>query len=506
MYLRSKKALANVITSLLLQFTLILSGFIIPWLIIRTYGSSVNGVIASITQFLAFFSLIEGGIGGVVRAALYKPLARNDVITVSRTLKSAEKFFKNISYVFIAFLLLMAIGYPYLVSYGFNKTFIFTLVIILGFRTISQYLFGMTYQILLQADQKSYLTSLLHIIAVVLSTIIATILINLGASIHIVQLFSAFIFVLKPIALHIYVKRKYKIINDATEDKSALKQKWDGLGHHIAYFLHNRTDIVLLTLFTNVIEVSVYSIYLMVATGIRNLTTTFASGIEAVFGDMIAKGEKESLENNFNIFEFLFFLLTTVLFTSAALLILSFVSVYTKGVTDANYFRPLFAYILLAAEAAYCIRLPYHSVVIAAGHFKQTRNGAFLEATINILFSLALVNYFGIIGVAFGTLCAVSFRTIQYALYLSKNILNRSILKFIKRILVNSSAIVITVFISRLIPLTVVDNYFQWVVYACKISAITFFVTIFINYIFYRKDMSGLINIFKKMLKKKINF
>ncbi|MDW7613457.1 polysaccharide biosynthesis C-terminal domain-containing protein [Peribacillus simplex] len=501
--MRSKKVLANVITSLLLQFTLIVSGFIIPWLIIRTYGSNVNGVIASITQFLGFFALLEGGVGGVVRSTLYKSLASKDVIAISRILKSAEKFFRRISYVFILFLLVMAIGYPYLVSDGFDKTFIFTLVIILGIKTIAQYFFGITYQILLQADQKSYVTSFFHIIAIIFSTIIATVLINLDTSIRIVQLFSAGVFILKPIGLHLYVKHKYKIITNCDEDKSALNQKWDGIGHHIAYFLHNRTDIVVLTLFTNIKEVSVYSIYMMVAVGIRNVTTTFSSAIEAVFGDMLAKREKESLENNFNIFEFLFFMITTILFTSAALLILPFVSVYTKGVTDANYFRPLFAYILLAAEAAYCIRLPYHSVVIAAGHFKQTRNGAFLEAAINIVLSLILVNHFGLIGVAIGTLCSMIFRTVQYALYLSKNILNRSILKFIKRVVVNFSAVLIVVIVSKFLPEIVINNYFHWIIYACEITVITVIVTLLINSIIYYAEMRGLVNSFKKMIKRK---
>lgn len=294
--MRSRKALLNIVASLLLQFTLILSGFIIPWLIIRTYGSSVNGVIASISQFLGFFALLEGGVGGVVRSALYKSLASNDVVTISRVLKSAERFFKRISYVFIAFLLIMAIGYPYLVSYEFTKTFIFTLVIILGIKSISQYYFGITYQILLQADQKSYFTSFLHLIAIIISTVVATILINLGANIHVVQLFSAMVFFLKPIVLNIYVKHNYKLINDCVEDNNELKQKWDGMGHHIAYFLHNKTDIIILTLFTSVKEVSVYSVYMMVALGIRNLTTTISSGIEAAFGNMIAKGEKELLE------------------------------------------------------------------------------------------------------------------------------------------------------------------------------------------------------------------
>lgn len=500
--MRSRKALLNIVASLLLQFTLILSGFIIPWLIIRTYGSSVNGVIASISQFLGFFALLEGGVGGVVRSALYKSLASNDVVTISRVLKSAERFFKRISYVFIAFLLIMAIGYPYLVSYEFTKTFIFTLVIILGIKSISQYYFGITYQILLQADQKSYFTSFLHLIAIIISTVVATILINLGANIHVVQLFSAMVFFLKPIVLNIYVKHNYKLINDCVEDNNELKQKWDGMGHHIAYFLHNKTDIIILTLFTSVKEVSVYSVYMMVALGIRNLTTTISSGIEAAFGNMIAKGEKELLEKNFNIFEFIFYILITILFTSAALLILPFISIYTKGVTDANYYQPLFAYILLAAEAVYCIRLPYHTVVIAAGHFKQTRNGAFLEAGINIVISLVLVNFLGMIGVAIGTLCSVIFRTVQYALYLSKNVLNRSLLKLIKRCLVNLCAILMTIAISQLLPSVIISNYVQWVIYAFEITVISILVTLFFNSIFYQVDMKGLAIVAKKMLKK----
>ena len=40
------------------------------------YGSDVNGLVSSITQFLGYIALVEGGVGGVIRAALYKPLAK----------------------------------------------------------------------------------------------------------------------------------------------------------------------------------------------------------------------------------------------------------------------------------------------------------------------------------------------------------------------------------------------------------------------------------------------
>ncbi len=151
-----------------------------------------------------------------------------------------------------------------------------------------------------------------------------------------------------------------------------------------------------------------------------------------MFGDMIAKGEKTALQSNFRLFEFVSYTATTVLFTSTALLILPFVQIYTDGITDADYYRPLFAYVLVAAEAIYCIRLPYHAVVLAAGHFKQTKKGAYTEAIINIVLSIILVNFMGILGAAIATFVAMLYRTVQYAVYLSKNILQRDILYLLK--------------------------------------------------------------------------
>lgn len=57
--MRSKKAILNIITSLLLQVVVLICGFIVPKLIITNFGSDVNGLISSITQFLAYISLLE---------------------------------------------------------------------------------------------------------------------------------------------------------------------------------------------------------------------------------------------------------------------------------------------------------------------------------------------------------------------------------------------------------------------------------------------------------------
>ncbi|WP_315113911.1 sugar isomerase [Clostridium intestinale] len=501
--MRSKIALINSISSFALQFITIICGLILPRLIINTFGSSLNGTISSITQFLSYIALLEAGVGGVVRAALYKPLEEKNIIKVSKIIKATDKFFKTIAFTFAIYLIIIALIFPSLVSSELDNIFTFSLVIIIGLSTFSQYYFGITYQQLLQADQKRYITSIIQIAIIILNTIFSVVLIKLGANILIVKFISSLIYILKPITLNIYVKKKYKIIKNSIPDNKAIEQRWDGFGHHIATFIHRHSDVVILTIFLNIKEVSVYSIYLMIILGVENITTTISSGVEAAFGNMIAKGEKKILSRNFELYEFVSFIIITILFSSTALTILPFVSLYTKGVTDVNYYRPEFAYILILAESIHCVRLPYNYLVFASGHFKQTRNGAFLEAIINILISVILVKYLGIIGVAIGTLCAITFRTFQYANYLSKNILVRNIQLFLKRCFVNVICVCIIFLFSKFIPNIMITNYITWLIYLVSVVIISTVSTLIINMLFYKSDFKDTFNIVKRISKNK---
>ena len=71
--MRKKKLIYNTISSLIFQVTTIVCGFILPRLILNAFGSNVNGLVNSITQFLGIISFLELGVGAVVQSALYKP-------------------------------------------------------------------------------------------------------------------------------------------------------------------------------------------------------------------------------------------------------------------------------------------------------------------------------------------------------------------------------------------------------------------------------------------------
>ncbi len=102
------------------------------------------------------------------------------------------------------------------------------------------------------------------------------------------------------------------------------------------------------------------------------------------------------------------------------ILIVPFIRLYTKGITDVNYIQPAFAWVFLLAEAVNCLVLPCSSLPVAADHLKQTRWGAYSEALINIILSCILIKWEPLLGVAIGTLVATVFRAIYYMAYSAK--------------------------------------------------------------------------------------
>lgn len=500
--MRSKKAVINIITTLALQVIAIVYGFIVPKIIITSFGSSVNGLVSSITQFLAYISLLESGIGPVIKASLYKPIANKNKKEISDVLKASEKFFKTISYIFIIYLLILAFVYPLIVSSEFGYFYTLSLVIIISISTFAEYYFGMTYKLYLQAEQKTYIISMIQIITYIFSIIIIVILAKLNCSIHLIKLISGFIFVLRPILQSIYVKKKYQINIMLSDKNYHLKNKWDGLAQHIASVIHNNTDITILTIFTNLVEVSVYSVYYLVIKGINSLMQSFAGGIDASFGDMIAKKEYNNLNKKFNMYEVFYFTITTIIYTCSIILIVPFVSVYTKKIVDANYIRPLFGTLLVLSEFLWAIRLPYSSIALAAGHFKETRKGAWIEAITNIVISVILVFKYGIIGVAVGTLIAMLIRTVEFVYHTNKYILNRNIFESIKKILVIIIEALLIIFLSKCLPKINVISYLTWIEFALLVGLLVIIIVLPINIIIYKKEFKEmkniLINLFKK--------
>lgn len=453
----------NLILVCISQLVTIVSGLIIPRVILNQFGSEVNGLTGSINQFLSYISLIEGGLGSVYLSKLYKPLAQKDDKKLSRIVSAAKGYFKSLSIIFILYALVLATLYPLIVKSSFDYLYCFTLVLILGINLFVQYCFCITYKLLLQADQKAYVPLFVQTMISIVNIVITILVSHYCQSIHIVKFICALVYLLQPIVFKTYVTKSYKLKKVHADKNEVFPERWSCFGQNVAAFIHNNTDVTILTLLANLYYVSIYSVHTLVTAGIKGFITTLSQAFSPQVGHALAEGDSATIEKRIETYEVVSYFASTVLFGCCLCLINPFVQLYTIKVTDISYYSPLFAFLIILSEYFYCIKNPYLSVTYSAGKFRETAWAAYTEAAVNIVISIVLVLKFQLVGVAVGTLSAMVFRFLYQILYLKSHIVERSIKLPLKRFFISFITLLGCFAISRLFVIEV-TTWLRWLI------------------------------------------
>lgn len=501
---RTQKAFLNMSTSLIAQIVSIICGLITPRLILTNFGSTYNGVTASATQFLGMLNVLTLGITGATRVALYKPLAEDDVLTVSRLMKASKQYLRKISMCVVVYIALLCIVYPFVSKNDLTWAQNAALILIVGISSLANYLFGVNNTILLQASQSNYVTNIADTIKIIINTICTALLIGVGCSIYIVKLGSSLIYFIVPLVISIYIHRKFSLTNECEPLETEGKSRKAVAAHSIANIIHDNVDLVTLTFFVDAKVISVYTVYNTIVSKIKMLLRVFTSGMEAAFGDMWVKREYDTLAKSFKTYEYMMFTLTTVIFSCVGILLLPFVRVYTSGVNDINYILPTFAALITIAEGIYCIRQPYMTLVYATGSYEQTKKVAVVEAAINFILSIVLVNIMGISGVIIATIVANLFCTSMFIYFTSKSILKRSISVVILRVIWVLLCIALTTVLSNIIGKAIAYSvsWIGWLVEAIIVFTISVVITLLMSLLFYRDDLLSLMKKALSVIKK----
>lgn len=290
-----------------------------------------------------------------------------------------------------------------------------------------------------------------------------------------------------------------KIETSVEKDKSVLSQSNAALAKSIAFYVHSSTDNLVITACLNVMWVSVYSVHRYVVSSISNLVAAILGNTEALFGQMIARDEQDAIKRDVPMYDLMSKMLSTVFFFTCIILITPFVSLYTGGISDIDYYQPLFATLLCFAEYVYCTSLTYNNMIMAAGHIKQTQWISVTEAIINIVLSLVLVKWIGIIGVALGTLIAFAFNTVANIIYMKKYIFDMSLGWIIKVYLANLVAGVLAMCLFGNIVNAHITGFISFFIWAAVVFAGVCLIDVVLNYFFFKNETkSVLLKISKK--------
>ena len=379
----------------------------------------------SISTVFTYLTLLEAGVGKATNQALYKPLANDDKDQINAIMAATNKFYRRTGYIYAIAVLIFAAVYCFVVKTTLSKAIVFLVIVLSGASSVLSYFVQGKYNVLMGAEGKSYVLTNISTVSSILSSICKILLVY-------------------------YIRRYYKWLNlKVKPDYKAISQRNYVLIHQIAGLVFDNTDIILLTLFTNLKVVSVYSLYTTFYTVIKSVLNTISYSYSYALGQ-IYHSDRERFIKLHNVYEVYNMSLTFSFMCILNIFILPFISIYTSGVTDIQYVDK---YIPMLFTAVYLLsnsRASSGLIIDFAQHFEQTKWRAVLEASINITVSLVAIHYLGIYGALIGTVVALLYRANDMIIYANR-LINRSPLITYKRWIINLIVFAATTYVSKLI-------------------------------------------------------
>lgn len=497
---RTQKFATNAVIAAISQAVVMIAGFITPRVMISTYGSELNGLVSSLTQFISYITLVEAGIGGAAIYSLYKPLATNDEHRISSIVTAAQKSYIQAGYFFSTGVFILAIAYGFLRSSAtLSFTTIFFLTIFLGANGCLDFFLLSGYRVLLTADQKNYVISGITTLQTILRTGIICLfsmykmdVVNLYA-IALVPIF------LKSIAILVYGKKAYPYLDkNAKPDNSALQKRWDVIYQQILGTVQTGAPTIIATVLIDLKLVSVFTVYNMIVSGINGILNIFISGLPAGFGELIAKNEKDTLKKSIAEFEVAYYILLSVIYGVAFVMILPFIKLYTSGFTDVNYFDPWLAFFIVLNGLLYNIKTPQSMMIISSGMYKETRWHVTIQGGMIVVFGFVLGIPFGLNGILIGSCLSNLYRTIDLLVFVPTKITHTRIFDSLRRMLYILLSVFIIVLPSIYIHINV-TGYFGWIIWAVGYCVYAVVVSVVLAYLFDRPVFNALLDRIKRL-------
>ncbi len=468
-----KKVKSNMIYGFAGQIVILIISIVLPRLLIVSFGSDMNGLVSSISQIFTYIALLEAGIGNASLNLLYKNFAKESRDEINVTLSATQTFFRKLTPLYAAAVAVFVFVYPLIAKSEIEPAVIRGIIIIQGLSGIVNFYCTNTLTQLLIADGRNYVISNLNLAQKILSTSLQIVLILTGFDIIAVQLMHFALIVLKAVAVNIYSKKKYPWIKLARKGNTAiLEQRGAFAIHEVSNVVFQSTDVFVLSAFCSTALASVYSIYNLVFINLNSFLSLFNKGFDFILGQEYNK-DKDSYVLIHDSYEAVYMALVFAAMTVATVLTLPFVTLYTGGVTDINYVDVKLPLLFALIQVLSCCRAVSAKLITISNHAKQTVPNTIIEAVINLVSSLILVQFCGIYGVLLGTIIALLYRTNDIIIYANLKILNRKPFNTYKNVLINFGLFFGFLLLFKIINLSC-NSYIELLLHAMWVAVLIF--------------------------------
>ena len=514
---RTSRFVQNTVFTGAYQLTAMLMGFVTPRLMMLFYGSQVNGLIVSATEFLTYFRMVEAGLAAAAVYSLYKPLSEQDHTAISAIVSAARRFYNVAGWMFVGLTLAFAVIYPFFVPVAsangdlMSHFSVLLLICAMGVSGALEFFTLSRYRVLLTADQRTFMISLASMTSLLLQTAVIVVLAYLRVNIIVVRLLASLTIAIRPLILGRYVKKEYPQVDAyAKPNNAALSRRWDAMYQQFTTAFHQGAAVMLTTIITrNAAMVSVYGTYHMVTIGLWGILKMSTTGIYSGFGDLIVRGERAKFQQAYRDFEYLYLSIATVLLAVAAIMIVPFVVLYTDKITDANYDAPLIGImVVLEAITDHC-KMPMDLMISAAGKFRETRHHCTAQVATAAVAGLLLGLWglqtsltMAVVGILSGIILSNILRAVLQLWFVPRHITHIPWRNTLKRmvLMVVEVAVIAGPFLA--FKLLDINGFFKWITLAVPLCIYAMAITVGFGWLFDRDSVQSLMGRAKFLFQK----
>ncbi len=495
--MRKKNSLKNLLSSLIPFFILTILGFLRVNVFINYLGIEIFSLNQLFFQIFAYLSLAEGGIGALVNQQYYKLLAENKFKEINELFSSSKKLFKQISlFIFIGGFL-FSFFLNYFTNNNLSLIYMQVVFVIFIFRAILEYVYYPP-RIIMQADQKSYKVNIIYNIYRIFEILIEISALYLGGNYLLILILSIIIRLIMYNHINKGIYKDYPWLNKNIKNSNIkIKGIKDMMAIKLAGVAYENTDIILISSFLKPIDVTIYVSYNYITKFLNDFAYMIYSSVVAGFGNVLNKENKDYSKNIFEEINIMFLTLAVIFSTITVISINKFIALWVGNDLVVSNIT-LFGFILLLFYNI--TKKPFLIHRDTSGFFKETSKVNIIEAVLNILFSILLINKLGISGVLFGSILSsliTNFWFLPKITYKGYNLKpTKYYFKFLFHLLIT---FVVSILGMKLFSLFKINSFITWGLYTLVIAVFIIIIVFIIEYLL-NKDFKSLFNKIKDVL------
>lgn len=404
--MRVQNSLINIGAGLANQMIVTLLSFVSRTIFIGALGIEYLGINGLFTNILAMLTLAEAGLGASIMYSLYKPVADND----HHKINILMRFYRN-TYLVIA-LVILVLGLsimPFLdlIVKDTNVENINIIYLLFLLNTVAPY-FYVHKNSFLNVCQKGYIVTGIYSVSSIISVLIKIAILHYTQNYILYLIIDSVITITNSIILGIIVNKKYPYLRMKVKDKldsytrkGITKNVKAIVIQNIGNYLVFGTDNIIISSFVSVAAVGLYSNYNMLIEISRTFINQVFNNIYHSVGNLVAKEKVDKVYSVYKTYRLVNFWLYSFFTIFLTIMMEDFITLWigSKFLLEEGL---LLILMLIFYERG--MRNSITTIKTTAGIFHEDRFGPIIQAAINLLISIVLVQKIGITGVFIGTL------------------------------------------------------------------------------------------------------